>query len=282
MRALLLVALAACGGSGGDPDAGSAGDAPAVDGTANDARVLADRDRLLATYLSFLRTQPEPQTNGLDGGLPDTCALWEALAPSGRDTFLLLAARLEGSRLTDGTTMLSRVTSLYRLVGGEGATATDPGSCGGGEANRIITAIDPELHAALVAANAHEGDPIDLTDAVDGGYWRDSSDPGGTHAPFDLSDETEGGAPRGQIQLFADPTSAAATSPLGRTDLATLVEPYAMEMDHDFDCVHNSNPACEYTLYGPFCAPQAAALGTAIYAATYSHYDPSWRPASCP
>lgn len=65
-----------------------------------------------------------------------------------------------------------------------------------------------------------------------------SHDLGGAHAPFDISDETDNGAPRGQVQYFSDLTGAAATAPLGRTDLTTLVDPYAREMDQDYDCLH--------------------------------------------
>ena len=45
------------------------------------------------------------------------------------------------------------------------------------------------------------------------GSWRDSHDLGGTHAPFDQSDETNQGAPRGQTQYFKDPASTVANSP---------------------------------------------------------------------
>lgn len=283
----VAVALVA-GGCGGDP---AGPDAPpgTIDarGTGADAAVpLGDRDRLLVAYRGFLDTRAGAQTNGLGPGLPDTCALWQALAPSAQATFLTLTARLDGSHLADGTTMLAHVTGLYRVVGGDGATASDPGSCGGGEANRMIAAIDPALHAALIAASTNQGDlnpdgVRDLADIPADGYWRDSHDVGGTHAPFDLSDETNDGAPRGQVQYFADPTSAAATSPLGRVDLADVVDPYAFEIDHDFDCFHNSNPSCSYTLYGSLCAPQASKLGTEIYTDTAGDYGPTWQPASC-
>lgn len=284
---LVVVAMAcACGGGAGDGDA-AGGDA-GRDATATDAAPpLGDRDRLLVAYRAFLDTRGGAQTNGLGPGLADTCALWTALAPSAQATFLTLTARLEGSHLADATTMLSHVTALYRVVGGDGATATDPGSCGGGEANRIIAAIDPTLHAALIAANTNQGDfnadgQRDLVDIPAGGFWRDSHDIGGTHAPFDLSDETDGGAPRGQAQYFRDPASAAATSPLGRVDLADVVDPYAFELDQDYDCFHNSNPSCPYTLYGSLCAPQSEQLGTEIYSENYGDYLPNWRPVSCP
>jgi hypothetical protein len=112
-------------------------------------------------------------------------------------------------------------------------------------------------------------------------FWRDTHDLGGPHAPFDVSDETERGAPRGQVQFFRDPGSAVALAPLGRPDLETLVEPLALEMDHDYDCVHNSNPVCEYVSWGPLCLPQPSTLGTDIYTQSHGSFDPAWQPADC-
>lgn len=62
----------------------------------------------------------------------------------------------------------------------------------------------------------------------------------------------------------------------------TLVDPYALEMDQDYDCTHNSNPACDYTLYGPGCLPETDQLGTAIYTQDYGDFEPAWKPTSCP
>ncbi len=282
---IALVVLVACSSPthGGLPpiDAAAEIDTP----LAIDAAPLGNRDRLLQTYLAYLQGSPTTQTNGLSGAaLHSRCELWAALAPSPRATFLTITARLAGGKLADGSTMLDHITTLYRAVGGDGATATAPGSCGGGEANRLMMAMDPTLHAALVTTNTMAGGTSTariVTDIPSGGYWRDSHDAGGPHAPFDLSDETNDGAPRGQTQFFRDPTSTAATSALGRTDLTTLVQPYALEMDEDFDCTHNSNPSCDYTLYGALCAPKPTEAGTAIYVETYGDFDPTWHPAGC-
>jgi len=282
----LVVLLAACGGGGGGTnDAPAIPDVPAAVHDAPTAP-LGNRDRLLQSYLVYLKTSPVRQTNGLLGSeLPDVCTLWSKLDPSSRATFLTITARLQGSLLaTNSAPMLDHVTKLYRAVGGDGATATDPGSCGGGEANRLILQMDTELHAALARANTDKGmsgGQIEIHDIPAGGFWRDSHDLGGPHAPFDLSDETEGGAPRGQLQYFADPASTAANAALGRQDLTTLVDPLALEMDEDFDCAHNSNPACNYTLYGALCAPAPNLQGTAIYQETYGDYGPGFVPHGC-
>ncbi len=286
MRVWGFVVLAACssGSTASRPDASA--DAPAIDTAIDGTTTWADtldgnRNRLLATYLAYLQSVPDTQmTNGLVGrDLHTTCDVWTALQPSARDVFLTLTHRLYGSKLADGTDALALVTKVYRIAPGTGATATDAGSCGG-EGNRMIMSMDPRLHAAQLAASARQGaQPYDLADITT--FWRDSHDLGGPHAPFDLSDETNDGAPRGQTQYFKDPASTVANTALGRPDIANVVDPYALEMDHDYDCTHNSNPDCTYTLYGALCAPAASKLGTAIYAGNYGDFISSWKPAGC-
>jgi hypothetical protein len=144
----------------------------------------------------------------------------------------------------------------------------------------MIMSIDPRLHDALVAVYTRQGAaPYDLADITT--YWRNTHDLGGPHAPFDESDETDGGAPRGQVQYFQDPASTIANTALGRPDIMDVVDPYALEMDQDYDCTHNSNPDCSYTFYGPACAPETNQPGTAIYRASYGDFDAAWTPAGC-
>ena len=273
-------------------DAGSTSDAASTsDSGSTGADTLgANRDRLLETYFEFLKASATtPQTNGLSSSnVSNVCDVWTKLEPSARDVFLTITARMQGSKLgADGSSMLSHVVKVYRVVGGDGETASDPGSCGGGEANRIIMSMDPTLHDTQVAANDHQGakgasGSYDIADTPTGTFWRDSHDVGGPHSPFDLSDETDTGAPRGQSQYFRDPTSAVAKAPLGRQDLSTLVDPYALEMDQDYDCTHNSNPDCEYTFYGPVCAPETTEIATKIYTESYGDFVATWKPTGCP
>ena len=286
---LLCLGLAACNSSsshgGGDVDAPTSGGSDGAPIADAPPAAVANRDRLLGSYLDWLKQHPGPTTNGLDGAqLADVCALWGKLQPSARSVFLTLTARLDGSRLArDGSTMLDHVTKLYWLTGGSGATSTSPGSCGGA-GNRMIMSIDATLHAELVAANTGRGGPSGartIRDVTPASFWRDTHDLAGPHDPFDLSNETEGGVPRGQVHYFEDPTSAAATSPLGRPDLMTLVDPFAFEFDHDYDCVHNSNPLCSYTLYGTACTPKSSKTGLELYGATYGAIDMTWKPAGC-
>lgn len=283
-----LLIVAACGGThAGTPDARAIDALVSVDGAAPDAgfpvTLDGNRDRLIRTYYARLASMPDVvQSNGLAGqALPDVCALWTALDPSAKAVFLTITHRLDGATLAAGGHALDHVVRLYRVNGGQGATASDAGSCGGGEYNRLIVSMDATLHDALVAANTHQGGAGDLGDIPAGGFWRDSHDVGGPHAPFDLSDETDAGAPRGQTQLFRDPLSAAATAPLGRTDLTTLVDPFALEIDQDYDCVHSSNPSCDYVFYGPACAPEASARGLDIYTANFGDVEPAWTPSGC-
>ncbi len=287
MRVWGFCALAACSSGsaiGSHPDASvdsvtadASRDAPAAWPDTLDG----NRNRLLATYLAYLQSVPDTtMTNGLVGrDLHSVCDVWTQLQPSARDVFLTLTHRLDGSHLADGTDALALVTKIYRIAPGTSATATDPGSCGG-EGNRMIMSMDPRLHAAQLAANDHQGaQPYDLSDITT--FWRDSHDLGGPHAPFDLSDETNDGAPRGQTQYFKDPTSTIANTALGRPDITNVVDPYALEMDQDYDCVHNSNPACSYTTYGQYCLPETAALGTDIYTNDYGSFEPTYKPAGC-
>ena len=265
------------------PDGAPLSDAggPAVD------TLTSNRDRLLESYLVHLKATPGKQSNGLDGSaLTDVCDLWKKLTPSAQSVFLTLTARLQGSKLAaGGASMLAHVVRLYRIAGGDGSTATEPGACGG-DGNRLFLSMDATLLGSLNNANANKGGngnqgKPDISDQPAGTFWRDSHDLGGSHAPFDRSDETDADVPRGQVQFFSDPTSAAAKSALGRTDLMTLIDPLTLEIDQDYDCVHNSNPLCSYTLYGNLCFPSAAKLGSELYTAKYGTFDPAWKPAAC-
>jgi hypothetical protein len=276
-----------------EPDTETAGDAAGADAAADPDAAQADlgnRDRLLATYFDRLVANPDDQqSNGLIGrDLASVCDLWDRLTPASQATFLTLTARLQGGVLgSDQSPALDHVAALHKLSGGEGETADDPGSCGGGDFNRVIVSMDEPLHAAMVAAHDSEGDAgkggvFDLADIPPDSSWRDSHDGAGPHDPFDVSNETDEGGPRGQAHFFRDPASEAAGAPLGRLDVEELVDPFALEFDHDYDCVHDSNPLCEYTFYGPLCAPESAQLGTDIYSEKYGNLDPDWRPSGCP
>ena len=276
VRALVLAACAAaCGKPSLRPDPPSALD--------------ANRDRLLATYLARLQSIPdERQSNGLLGReLATTCELWDKLDPSSRAVFLTITHRLGGSLISiDGSTMLDHVVAIYRIAGGRDADGDRPGSCGGFEFNRMFMSMDRELHAVQLAANTHRGarqlgGGRDIFDIRSNSYWRESHDLKGPHHPFDISDETEAGAPRGQTQFFRDPASPRAQRPLGRLDVIDVIDPYALEMDQDYDCVHHSNPSCAYTFYGRACLPRRRRGGLDIYTRDYGDVESDWKPTGC-
>ncbi|MDB4953163.1 MAG: Peptidyl-prolyl cis-trans isomerase, partial [Myxococcales bacterium] len=168
MRVMRIVVLAllgfACGGSKATPpDAlgcGGGCDAQNPDALLFPYTLDGNRDRLLHTYLWWLQSDPNTQqSNGLAGrDLHTVCDLWSKLDPSPRAVFLTITHRLEGSLLgSDHSAMLDHVTKLYRVVGGQGETATTAGSCGGAEYNRMIMSSDSALHDVQVAANTHQG-----------------------------------------------------------------------------------------------------------------------------
>ncbi len=284
-----LLMLAACAAETAKATA-SAAEAPAAsatpgaapttttDGITSTADTLAaNRARLLNAYYATARAK--------DPTIASACAVAKSLTPSAVAVFETLTARLQGStRASDGRSMLSHITAIHRLAGGDGATATDHGSCGGDDANRMIMTMDAMLHATLIAANQDDKTSAGQTvikDIPSSGYRRNTHDFAGAHAPFDISDETNDGAPRGQVQFFSAPTSAKAKSPLGRTGVEDVIDPYALEMDQDYDCPHNSNPLCSYVSYQALCFPGDATEGLKLFTNKYGDDAPGFLPAGC-
>lgn len=282
----LLVAftMAACGRGSvatATPDAAPAIDANNMPDAPFPATLAGQRSRLLRAYLAYLQANPTiTQSNGLTGAtLRSTCDLWARLDPAAREVYLTITARLWTSTLTaDNSPALHHVTKLYRLVGGEGATPTNIGSCGGAEYNRMLMAMDPALHTAFIAAHDRGGNG--LHDSLANTVWGPSSDLGGPHGPFTESAETDEGAPRGQAHYFRDVATRPATEPLGRLDLVELTDPFSLEMDLDYNCIHESNPLCSYTTYGAFCVPGPSRMGIELVASKYGMYESDWAP-SC-
>jgi hypothetical protein len=208
-----------------------------------------------------------------------TCDVWKTIDPSSRAVFLTLTARLQAGTLgSDGHSMLSHVTRIYRFVGGDGASARNSGSCGGGEANRMFFSVDRVLHAALVEAFERGGERT-LRDGDS--FWRSTHDLAGPHKPFDASDETDTSfGPRGQVQFFRSPTSDLANTALGRKGLESLVDPFVVEIDQDYNCLHDSNPLCTYVTTGPLCLPQFPSLGIDFQESSRGRVERDWKP-SC-
>lgn len=211
------------GDTGSIDDVGSS-DVPLVDAALSDD-LSAHRDRLVAT-------------------LGASCAAWSSLDASARAVFLTITHRLYVSRTPDGLSMLSHVTAVHAVLGG-GASGT---TCGGADNNRVFFSTDAYLHGLLVDT---WNDATPITDGA-GSTWIHTRDAAGPHDPFDASVETDLGLrctllfetsgsmpPTGQAHFFL------ATPVAFTRGTATLpADPFMLEVDQDYNCVHDSNPTC--------------------------------------
>ncbi len=201
----------------GESDAeGPAADAPSLDdagdvpGEPSPWSLGAERDRLLDTV-------PVGR-----------CAAWGALDEDQRAVFLLVTDLLgKRSALPAGASVLAHVVRLYAVRGRqhEGCLRC----CGDREFNRAYLGADSELLAALRA------------DTVVA--WRDTRDLAGAHEPFTASRETALGQPRGQLHVFASDDDAVV---LARPGVEDVHDASVLEIDLDFNLLHESAPLCEY------------------------------------
>jgi hypothetical protein len=156
------------------------------------------------------------------------CEVWAAFDENQRAQLLLLTDLLgKRSGLGDGSSALAHVNALYAVRGqrSEGCVRC----CGDGEYNRAYFSVDTALAHAL----------------REGGLaaWDDSQDLAGPHDPFTMSLETRAGQPTGQAHFFARDEDAV---PLGRMGVEQVLDAHALEIDIDFNIVHESSPLCEY------------------------------------
>jgi hypothetical protein len=263
--------LAACDGGvasndgdGGDDvaDASLTDDGLLVSDASTDApaaamTLAAHRDRLF-------RGNPALGTGA------DVCARWSSLDASRKAVFLTLTHRLFVSTLSDGAPALGEVTSVELILGG-GASGT---TCGGAENNRLFLTISPRLWQLMV--DTWNGSQVIGDGAA--ATWIHTEDIAGPHDPFTASDETDTGLscfglielggskpPTAQAHFFLDAADAVPVQRGAGIDLPA--DPYLLEIDHDFDCLHQSNPTCSNF--------------AAKYATNYGDYDPAWAPAGC-
>ncbi|HTM22733.1 MAG TPA: hypothetical protein VL172_19555 [Kofleriaceae bacterium] len=270
-RVIALLCLAACGGGGaggvdggdgdgdGDGDAAAAADAAGGGGDAGGDDSLAwHRDRLF-------RGNPELGTGA------DACARWTSLETSRRAVFLTLTHRLYISRMADDSHVLAHITGCELILGG----GSDGTQCGGAENNRLFLTLDDPLWQAMVDTWNGEhliGDGADST-------WIHTEDLAGPHDPFTASDETDTGLsclalielsdskpPTAQGHFFLDGDAVAVQRGAG-IDLPA--DPRLFEIDHDFDCLHQSNPVCPGKDFDD------------EYAASYGDFECDWVPLGC-
>lgn len=206
----------------------------------------------------------------------DACTAWrQRLDRSQQLVFLTITHRLTTSWLgpvpvspgtfyyplyeeyaPDGQTPLDHITAVYSIAGGHGPNpGAGTGSCGGGDNNRLFMSMDHQLWLAFGLANVTSGNPAPLHDPWGNRAWQESSDIAGPHDPFDASDETSYGSPRGQVHYwparlnpertaFLVPLEPASPGPVWRPGVEGVSDPYLLEMDQDYNFWHDSNPLC--------------------------------------
>ena len=207
------IAVGEVDAGGGDAQA-PASDA-ASDGSTTQPRSLRDnRDRLLDSYAARKSLA--------------RCAAWSGLTATQKGVFLTITDLL-GKRsfmsTTSTETALDHVTLVYAL--------RDKGSFGngGGDNNRIWIQVDAALAAAL----------RDFDGALP--EWGRSTDAAGPHSPFDATSETAFGQPRGQAHFWSADNKAQA---LTRPGVEGVNDPRVVEIDIDYNFIHDSNPEGTY------------------------------------
>jgi hypothetical protein len=263
MAAFVLFALGSCA----DPAVEFAGDAMVA---TVDAAQLTDAQPLPdALVLDTLSAQRQRLFSAYVGD-DNACTRWNELDASEQAVFLTLSHRLFVSTTPDDKSMLEHMASLRLILGG-GADGTD---CGGIENNRLFLSMDEYLWQLMVAT----ADNVRMVGDGATGRWKPTTDLVGPHDPFTASNETETGLlcallvelpgskpPTAQSHFFRPGDEVAVVR--GGSSLAA--DPYLFEIDHDFDCSHNSNPACPGRNWEQ------------EYAQNYGVYAADWIPGEC-
>lgn len=230
-----LAAGATCGASGDCCSASCLGGKCAMLGSST---LDDDRDRLLETYALVQK-------------LADRCAAWSKLDGIQKGIFLTHTDML-GNRSCVGASKcaktddqaLPHVFQLWAMNGSDPGcsctiTSTGYNCCnGGGEWHRVFFTADDRL---IQMMRDRAGLP----------EWKASSDLAGPHAPFSQSNETSTGSPRGQIHFWAKDADA---SSLKRTGVTGVNDPHIVELDNDYNLLHDSNPEGCYGVFGLGCS----------------------------
>jgi uncharacterized protein (TIGR03437 family) len=136
--------------------------------------------------------------------------------------------RMEAPRV-DFRTALDYVTRIW-AINGAGIF------CNGGDNNRLYFSASDELMTLI--RNFDWGLP----------EWQDSTDLFGAHGPFNNSSETLTGQPRGQMHFWRFDHEAQV---LSRPGVEGVYDPHIVEIDMDYNTVHDSSPECFYGgIYG--------------------------------
>jgi len=215
-------------------------------------------------------------------GQSNACQAWDTLSCSAKGAFLTLTHRLQVSVMADGKTPLDHVDGLYAILGYDG-------QCGG-SGNRIFVSMDDYLWYAMAYANIGYVTTIDQNS---NNYWTISDDPFGPHDPFDASNMTSYGHPRGQMHFWLSDDGF--WTPVYHDGVNGIVDANMMEIDQDYDWNHPSNTECTYDTGGcdtckssPNKAGFSNGTGRMIYARQHPHIegffsgpDYEWAPAGC-
>lgn len=273
-RLVIAAALGLCacdGGGAGSVDAGPDVDAAAPDAGAPDALPDASPpDAFVPTTLSDHRDRLFRGNPDLGTGA-DVCQRWTSLDVSRRAVFLTLTHRLFISTMPDSSPLLAHIETVELILGG-GADGTD---CGGSENNRLFATMDDALWLEMVAT---WNDDRALGDGG-GSTWLHTEDLAGPHDPFTGSDETDTGLsclalielsdstpPTAQAHFFLDGDAV----PVQRGSGIDLpADPRLLEIDHDFDCLHQSNPVCDGREFD------------LAYTDNYGDFECGWVPIGC-
>jgi len=236
------------------------------------ATLKSNRNRLFADWAAR------------NGQSANVCQAWQNLSCAAKGAFITLTHRLQISVLPDGKAPLDHVDALYAING-------DPdGDCHGGDDNRLFASMDDYLWEAMAYANIGYVTTVDTFGNPD---WQTSSDPLGPHDPFDASNETAYGHPRGQVHFWI--TDDGFYVPVYRNGVNGIIDANMLEFDQDYDWNHPSSTECSYDTGG--CDQCQAGTGKAgfssgpgrmIYARQHPfisgmvdapNYD--WAPAGC-
>lgn len=188
--------------------------------------VNISRDRLLDTMV--------------DATHATRCDVWTGFDAVQKGVFLTLTDLLGGrSWLTEdpagprmGADLDMALDHVERFVAVLGTLNCSRAQCCGGAGHRVFFVADAQLIAALRDTNA--GLPM----------WGSSLDLAGPHDPFTSDSETSIRQPTGQAHFFATDADAVVVVHDG---VPMISEPHLVEIDIDYNVIHDSNPVCDYS-----------------------------------
>jgi hypothetical protein len=232
----------------------------------------ANRNRLFANWAAR-------------NGQSNLCQAWQNLSCSTKGSFLTLTHRLQVSILPDYNTPLDHVDDMYAILGDE----EDSNHCGG-DGNRIFVSMDDYLWYSMAYANFGYFMSMDQNG---NNYWTQSNDLAGPHDPFDASNMTSYGHPRGQMHFWISDDGF--WTPVYSTGVNGIVDANMMEFDQDYDWNHPSSTECSYDTDGCDTCEAGAnranfdvGPGRMIYARQHPYLpgffsgpDYDWAPAGC-